>query len=254
MTASGTFTWDGLTAQDVGARLGISNIWMYAEVESTQDIAHGLAEQGVPAGAVVVADAQRSGRGRQGRNWASQPGQGVWCTIIERPWDSRSLEVLSLRVGLRLAQELDSLAGARVMVKWPNDLMVGAGKLGGILCEARWSGSMLGWVAIGVGLNVSHPGVDGAAALRPNVARVDVLEALVRAVRGAAAESGSLSDAELRQFAERDALAGKRIVSPARGMVQGIDHAGGLLVRTDDGVMSCRSGTIQLENVRDSCL
>ena len=248
MTAPKTFTWDGLNARDVGAKLGIANIWMYAEVESTQDIAHELAEQGVPAGAVVVADAQRAGRGRQGKSWASQPGQGVWCTIIERPWDSRSVEVLSLRVGLRLAQELDVLAGKQVTVKWPNDLMVSGGKLGGILCEARWSGSILGWVAIGVGLNVSHPGVEGAAAMRPNVARIDVLDALVRAVRNAAAESGSLNDEELRQFADRDALAGKRIVSPARGTVQGIDHAGGLLVGSDDGVMSCRSGTAQLEN------
>ena len=248
MTSVTTFTWDGLNARDVGARLGLPNVWMYAEVESTQDIAHALAEQGAPAGALVVADAQRSGRGRHGRSWASHPGQGVWCTMIERPEDPRALEVLSLRVGMRLAAALDEFAGQHVRLKWPNDLLLREGKLAGILTEARWSGSSLAWIAVGVGVNVTHPDVEGAAGLLPGMTRIDVLRAVVSAVRSAAASIGPLTAGELERFRERDALAGQRILSPGAGVVQGIDPTGALLVRGDSGVMAYRSGTVQLEN------
>ena len=248
MTATRTFTWDGLNAQDVIARLGLQNVWMYAEVESTQDIAHGLAEQGVPGGALVVADAQRSGRGRQGKSWASQPGQGVWCTIVERPQDASAFEVLSLRIGMRLAVALDEFAGERVQLKWPNDLLLRDGKMAGILTEARWSGSSLAWVAVGVGVNVSHPGVDGAAALRPGTERFDVLRAIVTAVRDAAAATGPLTFPEIARYGQRDTLRGRRITEPGAGEVQGIDASGALLVRNADGLKAYRSGTVQLEN------
>ena len=248
MTVASQFTWDGLSAREAAAQLGLENVWLYAEVESTQDVAHEQAARGVPAGALVVADAQRSGRGRQGRSWASLPGQGVWCTIVERPRDGSAFEVLSLRIGMRLAEALEAMADGRVMLKWPNDLMLDGGKLAGILTEARWSGASLEWVAVGVGVNVTHPGVDGAAALRADVARFDVLRAVVGAVRDAASTIGRLTADELSRFADRDWLAGKRILSPGAGVVEGIDATGALIVRGADGASAHRSGTIQLEN------
>lgn len=261
MTSVTTFTWDGLNARDVGARLGIPNVWMYAEVESTQDIAHELAEQGVPAGALVVADAQRSGRGRQGRSWSSQAGQGVWCTIVERPSAADAVGPLAIRVGLRLAEALDRFADQRVQVKWPNDLVLPSReptrqrgqlrdlhfeKLAGILTEARWSGATPTWVAVGVGVNVKRPHMDEATGLREDTSRFDVLEAVVKAVRSAATESGDLSDDELRRFATRDALRGRRILSPAEGVVDGIDASGGLRILGPEGVGLHRSGTVRL--------
>jgi biotin-[acetyl-CoA-carboxylase] ligase BirA-like protein len=247
MTAATTFTWDGFNARDLSARLALSNVWVHAEVESTQDVAHELAEKGAVAGALIVADAQRSGRGRHGRSWASQSGQGVWCTMIERPEDPGALDVLSLRVGMRLAAALDEFAGQRVRLKWPNDLLLHEGKLAGILTEARWSGSSLAWIAVGVGVNVTHPGVEGAAALLPGMTRIDVLRAVVSAIRSATASIGPLTAGELERFRERDALAGRRILSPGAGVVQGIDASGALLVRADSGVAAYRSGTVQTE-------
>lgn len=246
MTSVTTFTWDGLNARDVGARLGLPNVWMYAEVESTQDMAHALAEQGVPAGALVVADAQRSGRGRQGRSWRSHAGQGVWCTVVERPSAADAVGPLAIRVGLRLAEALDRFADARVQVKWPNDLLLGDGKLAGILTEARWSGATPTWVAVGVGVNVKRPDVEGAAGLREGTSRYDVLAAVVKAVRSAARESGDLSKDELQRFATRDALRGRRILSPAEGVVDGLDASGALRIQGTDGVELHRSGTVRL--------
>ncbi|HEU4996717.1 MAG TPA: biotin--[acetyl-CoA-carboxylase] ligase [Gemmatimonadaceae bacterium] len=246
MTTSG-IVWDGLSAEELARRCAAPQVTVLDETDSTLDVAHELAEHGAPPGTVVLADAQRAGRGRQGRPWSSQPGRGVWLTVLQRPGDPRSLDVLSLRVGLCCAQALDGVAGERVGVKWPNDLMLRSGKLGGILTEASWSGSSLGWVAIGVGINVAAPpDVATATGLRPGVARVDVLSAVVGAIRTASARTGVLSLDEMMQFAERDVLAGRRIASPTVGTVVGIDAAGGLVVDTPRGSETLRAGSVRL--------
>src|SRR4051812_42306663 len=109
----------------------------YDEVGSTLDVAHELAANGAEAGTLIVANAQTAGRGRMGRTWRSEPGAGLWITLIERPGDASALEVLSLRVGLALAPALDAFTDATVQLKWPNDLYLRGRKLGGILIEAR---------------------------------------------------------------------------------------------------------------------
>ena len=238
-------TWDGYDADAVARRCRVPRVELLGETDSTLDVAHALAEGGAVAGTIVVADSQRAGRGRQGRAWTSRPGAGVWATVIERPRDPSILELLSLRVGLRLAEALDSLAGDQVRVKWPNDLLVREGKLAGILTEARWSGSTLGWVAVGVGVNMEPPeDVPSAAALRRGE-RLDVLEAIVNAVRAGVAATGELTADERARYAARDALAGRRIVAPAIGRVAGISATGSLLVDTERGREQHRAGTIR---------
>lgn len=238
-------SYDGESAESLRQRLGVP-VELFATVASTQDVAHDLAQQGADAGTVVLADTQQAGRGRLGRAWASVGGGGVWCTIIERVRDQRALEVLSLRVGLALAERLDRVAGERVRLKWPNDLFVRAGKFGGILAEARWTGPDVGWIAIGIGVNVVPPGVQGGAALPAGTRRLDVLAAVVSGTREAAAARGPLTPSELNRYRERDILIGREIVSPASGTARGIDGSGALLVDTPMGTQSVRTGTVQL--------
>lgn len=250
MSATSLFTWDGFDATAIAQRFGLAQVELLAETDSALDIAHALAESGAPAGTLVVADQQRAGRGRMGRSWSSAPGRGVWCTLLERPSDHRALEVLSLRAGLRLAEALDGIAAERVGMKWPNDLLIGGRKVGGILTEARWAGTSLAWVAIGVGVNVLMPhDVDGACGLPPGTQRVDVLEAIVGAVRSAASASGELTRDEVARYARRDTLAGRQISSPAAGRVAGIATSGALMVETARGVEHYRTGTIALAEV-----
>ena len=238
--------WDGHDANSLAARCGAVQVELLAETDSTQNVAHALAEGGAPSGTVVVADSQRAGRGRMGRTWRSEPGGGVWCTVIERP-QADALDVLSLRVGLYLAELLDGLAGETVHVKWPNDLMIRSLKLGGILVEARWLGRSLEWAAVGVGINVKEPsGVSDATGLGATVRRTDVLAAIVRAVRSAAARRGSLDPNELRRFAGRDALVGRHIVLPLAGKVVGVTPAGELSVAGSHGIGHVRAGTVEL--------
>ena len=219
----------------------------FESVGSTLDEAHALASSGAPAGTLVVADAQTAGRGRQGRVWRSDPGAGLWLTLIERPTDAASLDVLSLRVGLSLAPALDAFTAHRVSLKWPNDLYVGSRKLAGILVEARWRDSRPEWVAIGVGVNVRAPAAEPKAiGLRSGTSRLDVLDAIMPAIRRAASQVGPLTENERHAFSARDLASGRRCTEPLPGIVSGIDASGALLVHSMDGVVAVRAGSLVL--------
>lgn len=240
--------YDGESVAAIARRLGLSNVHLYATIGSTMDTAHALGEAGAPAGTLVLADAQTSGRGRQGNAWRSAPGCGIWLTLLERPADASGLEVLSLRTGLAAARALDPFAADRVRVKWPNDLFVARGKLAGVLVELRWRSGRPDWVAVGLGVNVRPPAdIPSAAGLRNGTLRLDVLESLLPPLRDAAAQKGPLDPRELTEFAERDFARGRRCVSPARGVVDGLSAAGELVVRTASGVAAYRAGSLVLE-------
>ena len=197
---------------------------------------------------MVLANEQTAGRGRGGKNWASAAGAGIWLTLIERPADISGLEVLSLRAGLRAAEALDRFAPEPIRLKWPNDMYVDAGKLGGILVEARWREQSVEWVAIGVGVNVRPPAdVDRAGSLEAGVGRLDVLAELVPALRRAAAAIGPLVAAELDEFNARDLARGRVCTEPAVGRVAGITRTGELLIALADSVAPFRSGSLVLE-------
>lgn len=238
-------TLDGLDGGGVAAMAGAPAAWVYDEVPSTMDEAHRRAEAGAPSGAIVVANAQRSGRGRHGRVWASNPGDGLWMTSIHRGVDAAALDCLTIRVGLGVAACLDPFAGGRVGLKWPNDVMVGRGKVCGILAEARWRAGALQWVAVGVGINVVAPdGRPGAAGLRGGVSRRDLLAVVPAAVRQACAAVGNLTPGEVAAFSVRDIAAGTRVTSPVAGVAGGITPTGALVVETPSGRELCRDGSL----------
>lgn len=229
-------------------RLDLPRVAWRTSVPSTMDEAHALAADGAPAGTLVIADMQSRGRGRGGREWTSRPGAGLWMTLLERPLDASGLDVLSLRVGLRAAQVLDRFAPAPVQLKWPNDLMLPDGKVGGILVEARWRERRPEWVAIGIGVNLERPPrLPHAASLGTSVPREEVLAELVPAIRSAAAARGPLTARELEEFAGRDWARDRHVVAPAVGTVAGISPAGALLIATPQGVVSCTSGSLVIE-------
>src|SRR5437762_128416 len=108
--------------------LDLPRVEILETTTSTLDVAHRLASQGAPSGTLVIADEQTAGRGRDGKNWRSSPGAGLWLTLIVRPNDVSGLDVLSLRVGLVSAEALDRFASEPIRLKWPNDLYVDRGK------------------------------------------------------------------------------------------------------------------------------
>jgi BirA family biotin operon repressor/biotin-[acetyl-CoA-carboxylase] ligase len=238
--------YDAETAAAIAMRLDVPRVVALVTTTSTLDVAHALAAEGAPAGTLVIAESQTAGRGRSGKRWTSAPGSGIWLTIIERSLDPATLSLLALRLGIAAATALQPFAPGPIGIKWPNDLYVGAGKLAGILVEARWRESAPDWVAVGMGINVvAPPGVAGAAELARGVPRLAVLDALVPALRAAAARTGELADDELASLAARDIARGRRAVSPGQGIVDGVSSEGELLLRLPNGALVAhRAGSL----------
>jgi BirA family biotin operon repressor/biotin-[acetyl-CoA-carboxylase] ligase len=93
------------------------------ETDSTNDVAAQLAGRGAPEGTLVVAAAQRRGRGREGREWFSPPGAGLYFSLVFRPATTAST-LLTLTAGVAVAEGIEGAAPIAVHIKWPNDIVV----------------------------------------------------------------------------------------------------------------------------------
>lgn len=228
----------------------------FDRVSSTMDVIHQLASEGAAAGTAVIAAEQLEGRGSRGRTWHSPIG-GLWLSVVFRPPAMEGIEVISLRVGLAVAEAIQGRVSKPLQLKWPNDLMLESRKVGGVLCEARWQGETLGWVAVGVGLNIRNPIPDelsaGAVALSeftPGITVEEIAEPVLAALRALDLGIGRLSPGELDRFTGRNWLRGRTIREPVAGEVTGVGEDGALLVRTPAGSgVSLRSGTVELAAV-----
>ncbi len=135
---------------------------------STNDEAKRLARGGAAAGTAVVASAQTAGRGTRGRTWHSPPGLGLYLSVILRP-PVPDPAGLPLRAARAVRDAVESATGLAASIEPPNDIVWGGRKLGGVLCETGFTGAVLVFAVVGVGLNVGHgpddfpPGLQGSA-------------------------------------------------------------------------------------------
>jgi BirA family biotin operon repressor/biotin-[acetyl-CoA-carboxylase] ligase len=128
-----------------------------AEIDSTNDVALSLAGAGAPQGTSILADRQRSGRGRRGRAWFSPAGAGLYLSVIVRPHvPAHALPLVTLGAGVAAADAVRATTGLPIELKWPNDLVIGRPwrKLAGVLCETAGAGSRVDAVVIGIGINL----------------------------------------------------------------------------------------------------
>lgn len=150
---------DSLLPEEIKAELKTSclgqKIVYHRRVASTQNAAKILAEEGASEGTTVVAETQTEGRGRIGRVWASPPG-GIYLSVILRP-DIRPSDVLRfpLIAGVAVAQAIELVTGIEPKLKWPNDIIVGGKKAGGILAEMSAEMDRVNYIIIGIGINVN---------------------------------------------------------------------------------------------------
>jgi BirA family biotin operon repressor/biotin-[acetyl-CoA-carboxylase] ligase len=250
---------DDIPAAVLARRWGIPQCGVFRTLPSALDAIHDLGGQGAPSGTVVLAEEQTAGRGRDGRTWRS-PGGGVWLGMLLRP-PLPAAGVLSLRIGLVLADVVEavlgvrptSLSGPRAALKWPNDVLVDDRKVAGILCESRWQGDAVQWLAVGIGINVANeiPAEleERAVSLRqyrPTVRRIDVLDHLVPTLLRLTTHEARLSEFECAAFARRDWLRGRQIRAPLAGRAAGIRPDGALLVDTGAGTTMVRDGHVEL--------
>ena len=132
-------------------------------VGSTNTEVKRLASEGAPSGTVVWADRQTEGRGRREKSWSSPPGNLYLSVLVRTELPLALSGRLSVGAAVSLARRLNRIYGLDIRTKWPNDLRLGGGKLGGILVEAGpLSEGTAEWYVIGCGLNVvAAPEVSG---------------------------------------------------------------------------------------------
>ena len=134
-------------------RLGRS-VLCFNEVGSTNDVAWDSARQGNTDGLVILAESQRAGRGRQGREWHSLPGANILLSVVLLdPAGKLPHEAVTIAAGLATAEAIVEATYLDVELKWPNDVLVSGGKLAGVLVELSNldRGQML---VVGIGMNV----------------------------------------------------------------------------------------------------
>jgi BirA family biotin operon repressor/biotin-[acetyl-CoA-carboxylase] ligase len=134
----------------------------YPSIDSTNDEAWRWAESGAPHAALIVADEQTAGRGRFHNRWITSPGSGLAFSLILKtpPLQPQLVHLLSGLGGLAVCQALQTAYLLPAVVKWPNDVLLGVGKVAGILAEARWDGDHLQAAVIGIGINIAPESLD----------------------------------------------------------------------------------------------
>jgi BirA family biotin operon repressor/biotin-[acetyl-CoA-carboxylase] ligase len=208
---------------------------------STNADAAELAEADAPEWSVVGAGHQTAGRGRMGRSWLDRPGDALMASIVLRPsMPVESVGLLPLLAGVAWAESASEATGVEVRCKWPNDLLVGNDKVGGVLAESSVVGDTLRWVVIGSGVNLTAPDIDGAAGLGAGVDRVALLGGfLSRFHRGYIAAEPS--EEIVARWSAASATLGRRVAAVAidgrhrSGLAVAIDAWGRLVIETGDG-------------------
>lgn len=188
-----------------------------------------LLQRGAVAGTVACfAEYQSGGRGRRGRAWASPFGANLYFSVA-RGFDPAPpvIGALSPAVAVELARTLRGLGAASVQVKWPNDLLAGGAKLGGILLEHRGEAAGGCRVVIGVGLNVDAAPGRAEGVDQPTVRLVD----LTASPPGRSRLAAAMLDAVLRATAEFR----ERGFAPFRGAWPALDAMRGRDVWLEPG-------------------
>jgi BirA family biotin operon repressor/biotin-[acetyl-CoA-carboxylase] ligase len=212
----------------------------------------------------LTAEYQTAGRGRRARAWFAPPG-GAICLSISWCFASlpRDISALSLAIGVCALRAMAQTGVSGAALKWPNDLVVGSAKLGGILIELRAEAGGPAYVVVGLGLNVAL----GAAVLRQIAAsgtqpadliglgvdrpdRNRLTAALIGCIVGGLEqfERDGFS-AFAAEWRAADALAGKAVVvrsdgGSVTGHARGIDSAGALCLQTRDGLQRFVTGEV----------
>jgi len=230
--------------------------WCYrAETESTNvDVLQHHARHGREV--VAVCEAQSAGRGRRGRQWLSPYARNIYCTVgLSR----------NLPTALALCRALRAQTGLAVSLKWPNDLLFGGRKLGGILIESRAHPDGGDFFAIGFGLNVfmsadelaeiEAPTTSLAQNLETQLDRSAILLATLNAVIDAirAFELDGIEQL-IDEFSRFDAFheAVVEVISAERriaGVNRGISADGQLRLETEQGIELYSSAEISLRAV-----
>jgi BirA family biotin operon repressor/biotin-[acetyl-CoA-carboxylase] ligase len=229
---------------------------------STNSDALVAARAGAPHGAVFFADAQTAGRGRGGHRWQSDAGHGLYVSVLLRSaFEASKLPLLPLAAGLAAAHAIETASGLKVDLRWPNDLLIGDKKAGGILVESKIEGAMSAYVVVGIGLNVHNREFDAELATPATSLdlelgrRISRQTLLVQLLESLEREADGLQDADAqRSIAERVErsstwVRGRHVEvhgpQACTGVTAGLGENGFLLVKTEGGKVTVQTGGVR---------
>lgn len=237
---------EGLNTKIMG-----KEVYCFRETDSTQTVAQELADSGAMEGTVVLAEGQARGKGRMGRNWFSPIGKGIWISIILRPPISPSRAGrISLTSAIAVAEAIEEVAGLPALIKWPNDILIGKKKVGGILIEMTAEMDLVKFIILGIGVNVNQDKFSEelkgkALSLKQEkgeeVSRLSLLQEILRRLDNYYL---SLKEGEFEAIANRWRKLSVTLRKQIRVSFQGeivegqatdIDSDGALLLRLDSG-------------------
>ena len=224
------------------------DVAVHAEIDSTSDeLRRRLAAGAAGPGSIAIAGSQTRGRGRLGRSWFS-PGDGHLYVSLAVAVPGPAAELVPLVPLAAGAAAVDALAqnGALgILLKWPNDLMRGDRKVGGILCEAFALGDRSAIIVVGLGVNTGRSRFDevlagaagclgeGSGGPRPESVAGAWIFAIERWV--ARLSSGDVAPL-VAAWTDRAEPFGRRVrTAGIEGTTVGVDARGHLLIRTDTG-------------------
>jgi BirA family biotin operon repressor/biotin-[acetyl-CoA-carboxylase] ligase len=247
-----------LTTDDLVAALGAIPVRAAVRAEevtgSTNATALELARAGCPEWTLVSAAHQTDGRGRLDRSWTDVPDAALLFSVVLRPAIAPArASVLSLLAGACMTEASSATNGRAVTCKWPNDILLLDGKVGGILVEADVADDRLRSVVVGIGVNLAAPtGVEYATGLGERVGQRSLLTAfLVRFAAAYTASEPSLAErvrhawlpvsSTIGQLVRATTVDGRDVV----GRAVGIDDFGSLLLSTDAGEVRVAFGDVE---------
>ena len=224
------------------------------------------AEHGAQHGSVYFADEQTAGRGRSSHQWQSPAGCGIYLSVLLRPTIAPGDALwFSLATGLAAQEAIRQVTTLKADLRWPNDLMLGKKKIGGILIEMNAEATRVRHLVIGIGINVLHsafPPELGSIATSLLIetglpwSRQELLIALLQSLHR---ETDALSDPASRGVAQHNIL--NRVESLSTwvrgrkvrveegegftGITDGLDPRGFLRVRTATGTRTVFSGGVR---------
>lgn len=230
--------------------------------DSTNTDALEAARAGAPHWSVYFADEQLAGRGRSDHKWHSAAGQGLYVSVLLRPQTSpNSLPWLPLIAGLAAARAIKQVCGLTLDLRWPNDLLIGPRKTGGILVESRIEADKIAYAVIGIGINVHQTAFpDGLATPATSldleagrhISRQHLLVALLKSLELKMRSYYVPHAFETIPAAVEEAstwIRGKRVVvhgpQACTGITAGLDPYGFLRVQTETGLLTVQTGGLR---------
>jgi BirA family transcriptional regulator, biotin operon repressor / biotin---[acetyl-CoA-carboxylase] ligase len=229
---------------------------------STNSDAMAAARNDAPHGSVFFADEQTAGRGRGDHSWQSSAGDGLYVSVLLQPKLSPAqLPLIPLAAGLAAADAIRVVAGIAIDLRWPNDLLIGPRKAGGILVESKTAAAGLAFAVVGIGVNVhqsifdpalSTPATSLDIAAGRRVSRQALLVALLKSLEREMlllADNGAVSETLGRVEQASTWIKGRpvEVHGPQKcvGVTAGLDAQGFLLMQTADGLVTVQTGGIR---------